>query len=98
VNLGGIDMNVNKLLNEVEKMDQLKIVYHNNDSGYINVRCITSNHPKRFNVIGDLNPSSGSMRLYSEGKWISNKKLGLSNVPEIISWIRKDIVLLESKK
>jgi hypothetical protein len=91
-------MDVNELLNEVGKMSDLQIVYHNNDSEYLNVRCITSNHPKRFNVIGDLNPSSGSMRLYSEGKWISNKKLGILNVPEIISWIKKDIELLQSKK
>jgi saccharopine dehydrogenase-like NADP-dependent oxidoreductase len=91
-------MNVNELLNEVGKMEELQIIYHNNDSGYINVRCITSNHQKRFNVIGDLNPSSGSMRLYNEGKWISNKKLGLLKVSEIISWIKKDIEILQSKK
>jgi hypothetical protein len=87
-----------KLIDELEKIDCLEIAKHNNDSGFINVRCKSSRHPKRFNVIGDLNPNTGNMRLYSDSKWISANKLGINSVEAIISWVKKDIELLMSQE
>jgi hypothetical protein len=85
------------IIEKIEKIDCLEIVKHNNDSGFLNVRCTTSIHPKRFNVIGDLNPNTGNMKLYSDGKWISANKLGITSVEAIISWVKKDIELLTSQ-
>lgn len=86
-----------KVIDEIKNFDCLEIVKHNNDSGFINVRCNTSLHPRRFNVIGDLNTNTGNMKLYSDGKWISAKKIGITNVEAIISWVKKDIESLSSQ-
>jgi hypothetical protein len=96
----GIKMNEisRKLIDEIEKFDCLEVVKHNNDSGFINVRCTTSIHPRRINVIGDLNTNTGNMKLYSDGNWISVSKLGITSVEAIISWVKKDIELLTSQR
>ncbi|WP_078549275.1 hypothetical protein [Litchfieldia alkalitelluris] len=82
------------LIDAIKEIDSLELVNHNNNSGFVNIRCKTSKHPRRFNVIGDLNTKTGNMRLYSEGKWISINKLGFKSVESIISWVKKDIELL----
>ncbi|USK30841.1 hypothetical protein LIT32_12390 [Bacillus sp. CMF21] len=87
-------MDVKELIKQIKDIEYLQIVEHKNGSGFLNVRCIISNHPKRFNVIGNLNPNTGSMLLYSEGKWVSNRTLGIINVQAAINWVKKDAQLL----
>ncbi|MEQ6378783.1 hypothetical protein RZN25_18530 [Bacillaceae bacterium S4-13-56] len=87
-----------QLIDKIKNIDCLEVVKHNNDSGFINVRCTTSMHPRRFNVIGDLNTNTGNMRLYSDGKWVSANKLGITSLEAIISWVKKDIEVLTSQK
>lgn len=53
-----------------------------------------SSHPRRYNVIGDLNLNTGNMRLYNNGHWAGIRKLNISNSNEVFKWIQKDMEIL----
>ncbi|RXZ02011.1 hypothetical protein DMO16_21485 [Fictibacillus sp. S7] len=44
---------------------------------------------RRKNLIGDIYPNGFSFILYSNGKWMSKKKLGIHTIDEAIDWVRK---------
>jgi uncharacterized membrane protein len=66
--------------------------------GMLNVKCTTSNHPKRFNVLGDINLNSGRFNVYDTAtrKWVNHKILGLNTVEQVVSHIKNDIEKLSS--
>jgi hypothetical protein len=82
------------LLEHLKKIPELKIIKHAKNDLY-NGQCLTrKQHHRRFNVIGDINPSGSSFILFSNGKWTSKNKLGIKTVEQAIEWVKKDIEYL----
>lgn len=88
-------MLISHVLKQVQSIDSLKIVPI---KGFVNVRCITSKHPRRFNVIGDININSGRFILYdcSINKWVSHKTMNLQSLEEVMRHVKNDIDFLSN--
>ncbi|NMD72626.1 hypothetical protein HHO41_20520 [Bacillus sp. DNRA2] len=84
-------MENNILLEQLAKIPEIKLNKHPN-SDWINGECITRKpHQWRKNVVGDINPTGNSFKLYKDGKWASKNTRGIKTVEEAIEWIKDDI-------
>ena len=84
-------MDNNILLEQLAKIPEIKLNKHPS-SDWINGECITrKQHHRRVNVVGDINPSGNSFKLYKDGKWASKNAWGIKTVEEAIEWIKADI-------
>jgi hypothetical protein len=92
---GCMCMLISEVLKQVKNMEDLSIVPI---KGFTNVRCLTSKHPRRFNVIGDINLSSGRFILYdrTKGIWLDYKKMNLKTLEEVMTHVKNDIHFLSN--
>lgn len=79
------------VLKALEKISELKLNKHDKNEMY-NAECVTRNRShRRKNIVGDIRPTGSTFILYSNGEWVSRKKLGINTVDQLLEWVKKDI-------